>query len=112
MKFFLSFKSFKSRKKVMESFFSGYASLSFHKIHNFLEQYFLRQLPLNFFDNNNILISMKKDAEHISVNTVGATFLLLAVVSIFPSYSCSKYFWKYGWKSPYVSNDCLWKLYL
>ena len=30
----------------------------------------------NFFDCNNILISMKKDLEHISVNTVRATFLL------------------------------------
>ena len=28
------------------------------------------------WNNNNILISMKKDAEHISVNTVRATFLL------------------------------------
>ena len=33
------------------------------------------QFPLNFFDFNNILISMKKDAEHISVNTVRATLL-------------------------------------
>ena len=30
----------------------------------------LCQLPLNFFDYNNILISTKKYAEHISVNTV------------------------------------------
>ena len=33
------------------------------------------QFPLNFFDFNNILISIKKDAEHISVNNVRATLL-------------------------------------
>ena len=33
-------------------------------------------------------------------------------VPSFPSYSCSEHFPKYRWKSPYVSNDCLWKLYL
>ena len=38
-------------------------------MHNF-PLYFLCQFPLNFFDYNNILIFMKKDAEHISVNTV------------------------------------------
>ena len=43
---------------------------------DFLEQYFLCQFPLNFLDYNNILISMKKDAEDISVNTVRTTFLL------------------------------------
>ena len=51
----------------------------------------------------NILISMKKDAEHISVNTVRTTFLLhkLIVLSYvmsevaapsFLSYSCSEHF--------------------
>ena len=76
MEFFLNLKSFKRGKKEMESFFSGHSSLSFHIIHDFLGQYFLCQFPLNFFDDNNILIFMKKDAEYISVNTVGATFLL------------------------------------
>ena len=78
--FFLSFRSFKSREKVTESFFSNHASLSFQS----LEQYFLCQFPLNFFDfflwlNISFtihFISMKKDAEHISVNIVRATFLL------------------------------------
>ena len=31
---------------------------------------------MNIFDYSNIFISMKKDAEHISVNTVRATFPL------------------------------------
>ena len=55
---------------------------------------------------------MKKDVEHISVNTVKATFLLQkkngftymseAAVSSFSSYSYSEHFWKYRWKSPFV----------
>ena len=86
MEFFLSFRNFKSRKKMTEFFFGGHALLSFHIwCKNFLEQYFLCPFPLNFFDYtflsltlhffDYILISMKKDAEHISVNTVRATFL-------------------------------------
>ena len=35
-----------------------------------------------------------------------------AAVQSFPSCSCSEHFRKYWWKSPYVSNDCLWKLCL
>ena len=35
-----------------------------------------------------------------------------ATVRSFPSCSCSEHFRKYRWKSPYVSNDCLWKLCL
>ena len=35
-----------------------------------------------------------------------------ATVRTFPSCSCSEHFWKYRWKSPYVSNGCLWKLCL
>ena len=35
-----------------------------------------------------------------------------ATVRSFPSCSCSEHFRKYQWKSPYVSNDCLWKLCL
>ena len=34
------------------------------------------------------------------------------IVRSFPSCSCSEYFRKYRWKSPYVSNDRLWKLFL
>ena len=41
-----------------------------------MEQNFLCQFPLIFFDYDNILISMKKGVEHISANTVRATFLL------------------------------------
>ena len=73
MEFFLSFKSFKSRKKVTKSFFSGHTSLNFHIMHTFPGTIFFCHFPLNFFEYNNILISMKKDAEHISVNTVRAT---------------------------------------
>ena len=35
MEFFLSFRNFKSRKKVTKSFFRDHASLSFHLIHRF-----------------------------------------------------------------------------
>ena len=35
-----------------------------------------------------------------------------ATVRSFPSCSCSEHFQKYQRKSPYVSNDCLWKLCL
>ena len=66
---------------------------------------------------------MKKDTEHISVNTVraifpttqiiGFTYMSETAVPRFPSYSCSEHFRKYRWKSPYVSDDdCLCKLYL
>ena len=40
-------------------------------------QIFLFQFPLNLFDYNSTLISKKKYAEHISVNTVRATLLRL-----------------------------------
>ena len=50
MEFFFSINNCKSRKKVTECFFTGHASLSFHMMHNSLEQCFLCQLPLNFFD--------------------------------------------------------------
>ena len=79
LEFFLSFKSFKSRKKVTESFFSGQASLSFHMMHKFpgtTFDYIGATFEEHFFDYNNILIPMKKDVEHISVNTVRAIFLL------------------------------------
>ena len=42
---------------------------------------FLCQLPLNFFDNN-ILISMKKAVEHISVNTVRAMYVCISLFRV------------------------------
>ena len=63
-----------------------------------------------------MLISTKKDAEHISVNTKsyfpttqmnGFTCMSEATIPSFVSYSCSEHFWKYQWKSPYVTNDCM-----
>ena len=62
-----------------KSFFSGHPLLSFHVMHKFpgtTFDYIGTTFEQNFFDCNNILISMKKDLEHISVNTVRATFLL------------------------------------
>ena len=76
VEFFLSFRSFKSREKWLRLFLVVMLPSAFIWCTNFLEQHFLGQFPLNFFDYNNILISMKKDAEQISVNTVKATFLL------------------------------------
>ena len=79
MEFFLSFKSFKNRKKLTESFLSGHTSLSFHMAHKFpgaTFDYIGTTFEQHFFDYNNILISMKKKVEHISVNNVKATFLL------------------------------------
>ena len=80
MNIFLGFKSFTSRKRVPESFFSGHASLSSHMMQNFLKQCFLCHFLLNFFDFNNILISMKEDAVHISVNTVNTSGRVLMLV--------------------------------
>ena len=48
MEFFPSFKSFKSRKKVTESFFSGHASLSFQMMHKFPEAMFSLSVPTEF----------------------------------------------------------------
>ena len=73
VEFSLSFKSFKSRLRV---FFSGHASLSFDMMIKFPGTTFSLSVPTEFFDYNNILISMKKGVGHISVNTVRATFLL------------------------------------
>ena len=43
----------------------------------------------------------------------GFTYIMSEeTVRSFPSCSCSEHFRKYWWKSPYVSNDCLWKLCL
>ena len=97
----MSFRTFKSRKKVTESFFSGHGSLSFHMIHKFPGTRFSLSVPLNFFDYNNILISMKKDVEYISVNTVELLSYCTtkwfyihnveATVPNFASCSCSKH---------------------
>ena len=75
VEFFLSFKSFKSCKKMTESFFSGHASLNFHMMCKFPLTNFFSQFPLNFFNYNSILISMKKGVDHISINTVRAILL-------------------------------------
>ena len=61
---------------------------------------------------------MKKDAEHISVNTVrtqinGFSYIMSeADVPSFPSYNCSEHFTKHQWNSPYIINVCMRKLYL
>ena len=44
-------------------------------IHKFPGAIFSLSAPIEFFDGHNILIFMKKDAEHISVNTVRTTLL-------------------------------------
>ena len=91
MEFFLSFRSCKSRKKMTESLFSGHALLSFHMMHKFPGTMFSLSAPTEFlwlyisffgyyisltiFLWLYILISMKKDAVHISVNTVRVAFL-------------------------------------
>ena len=50
MEFFLSFRSFKSRKKMTEFFFSGPSSLSFHMMHKFPGIFsFLFSLTIHFF---------------------------------------------------------------
>ena len=67
-------KALKSRKT--ESILVVTLHYAFIWCTNFLEQHFLCQFPMNLFDYNNILISMKKDTEHISVNTVRPTFIL------------------------------------
>ena len=62
-----------------EDFFSGHASLSFYMMYKFpgtTFDYIGTTFKQHLFDYNNILISMKKDVEHSSVNTVRATFLL------------------------------------
>ena len=41
MEFFLSFRSFRSHKKVTKSFFSGHALLSFHKMQKILKQHLI-----------------------------------------------------------------------
>ena len=87
MEFFLSFRSFEGRKKVAEPFISGLASLSFHMKHRFPGTIISLSVPTEFLWQYIslvdytllwlcILISTKKDVEHISVNTIRTTFLL------------------------------------
>ena len=84
---------------------SGHASLSFHMIHKFPGTIFsASSYWISLISCNNILISIKKDAEHISVGT-----------RYFPTTQINdpvlQHFRKYPWASPYVRNVCLWKLY-
>ena len=65
VEFYLSFKSFKSHKKVTKSFFSGHVSLSFHIMQKCPGTTFSLPVPTDFFNYNIILISMKKDVKHI-----------------------------------------------
>ena len=58
MESFLSFRSFKSRKKVTKSFFSDHTSLSFHMMHKFPGTIFFLSvsteslwLYISFFDS-------------------------------------------------------------
>ena len=83
MESFFGIKNFENRKKVTESFFSDYASLSFYTMHKFpgtiffsVSSYWISltmhvflwlNTSLTIFLWPYILISMKKDAEHISV---------------------------------------------
>ena len=50
MEFFFSFRSFKSGKKVTESFFNGHTSLGFHMMHKFQGTIFSLSVPTDFFD--------------------------------------------------------------
>ena len=138
MGFFLSFRNFKSRKKVTHSFFSDHALISFHMMHEFPGAIFLCRLPLNFFgytflcltkhffDCISLTIHFNLHEErcraHFSkyCNTYfpttqinGLAYVMSgSAIRSFPSNSCSEDFQKYLRKSPYVSNDCEWKLYL
>ena len=106
MELFLSFRSFKSCKEVTELFFSDHAFLSFIWCINFLEQYFLCQFPLNFFDYTflsltvflwlYILISMKKDADHISAINGFPYIMPEAAVRSFPWYTVQNIFGNTG----------------
>ena len=76
---FFIIKSSKSHKAVMELFLSF--SLSFHMMHKFPGAIFSLWVPTEFpsltiFLCVSSLISMKKDAEHISVNTARVKELL------------------------------------
>ena len=96
--------------------FCRYLTFTFgmYKFHGTI---FSLSVPIEFLSNN-ILISMKKDAEHISVNTARATTqingftYIMSEAAEFSVISLSQHFRKYQWKSLYFSNDCLGKLYL
>ena len=75
MELFLSFRSFKSGKKVTESFFqwSRFFKLSYDAHISWNNIFSASSHWISWLY---ILISMTKDAEHIWVNTVRVTFLL------------------------------------
>ena len=133
MGFFLSFRNFKSRKKVTRFFFSGHASISFHMMHEYPGTIFSLSVPteflwlhISFFDCIFLTIHFNIHEErcrtHFSkyCNSYFPTTQINGLANImsgsaipsFPSNSCSENFTKYRRKSPYVSNDCPWKLYL
>ena len=81
----------------------------------------LRQWRSPFFSIKNFK-SCKKVTESFFTGHVSLSFHMThkflgttdseATVPSFPSCSFSEHFRKYRWNSPYVSNDCLWKLCL
>ena len=117
MEFFLSFRSFKS---------CGHASLSFQMMFKFSGTVFPLSVPTEFFDYISLTIHFNLPEErcrahfHKYCNSYFPTtqinsftyIMSKAVFPSFPSCSCLDYFRKCRLKSPYVSNDCLWKLYL
>ena len=73
------------------------------------------QTSWNNFFSLSILISMKEDGKHISVNTAIALSYYTnwwCYIHNFRGSRCSEHFWKYPLKSPYFNNECMWKLYL
>ena len=131
MEFFLSFRSFKRREKVTESFFSNHASLSFQMMHKIpgtifslsVSTEFLWFLPLtkHFFYYKFHLYEERCRAHfskycksYFSTTPINSfTYIMSeAAVPSFTSYSCLEHFQKYRRKSPYVSNELQWKIYL
>ena len=106
-------KSFRSRKKVMQSFFGIKTSRQWWSSFSVLKK--SRKTVMKFFFSFRSFTSLKKVTNSFfSYRTSnGFTYIMsAATVLSFPSYSCSEHFRIYLWKSWYVSNDCLWKLYL
>ena len=123
VEFFFSFKSCKSFKKVTKFFFSGHVSLSFHMMHKFPGTIFSLPGPSKFLWSKQYFnLHEERRRTHFSkycksyfpaVQINGSTYVMSeATVPSFPSSSCSEHFRKCRWKSPYVNNDCLWKLSL
>ena len=122
MELFLSFRSFKSGKKVTESFFqwsrffklSYDAHISWNNIFSASSHWISLTIHFNLHDERcraHLSKYCKSYFPTASIN--GFTHITSeAAVPCFPSYSCSEHFRKYWRKISYVSNDCLWKLYL